>query len=84
MMDLTLNENARKGRMMSTAKFPVGTKFKTRGKAPKVGEVVDIYYTYNQMGELVKIQYVTVTETMGQPVYNYETPEATIARGLIE
>ena len=65
------------------ARWPIGTKFKTRGKHPKDAEVVDILKTYNNSGELVRIRYVAVTYTMGQPVYDYDVPDTTIARSKI-
>lgn len=65
-------------------KYPIGTKFKTRGKAPRVCTVVDYHTTTNLAGEVVKERYVATHEFMGQIVTDYDVCAVTIARGLIE
>lgn len=65
-------------------KYPVGTKFKTRGKAPKICTVVDYYVTTNLKGEIVKQCYVATHEFLGQTIIDRDIPSSTIARGLIE
>lgn len=63
--------------------YPIGTLFKTRGKAPRLCTVVDIYKTYNLAGELVKTRYVATHEFCGQLVNDYDVVATTIAMGLI-
>lgn len=69
---------------MTEPKYPTGTKFKTRGKHPKVCEVVDIWKTYNSKNALVRLRYVATHVFNGQLVFDYDVPETTIAMGLIE
>ena len=64
--------------------YPIGTKYKTRGKAPRLCEVVDILKTYNLAGELVKTRYVAVHDFMGQKVTDYDVVKTTISMGLCE
>ena len=63
--------------------FKIGTQFKTRGKAPRLCTVVDIYQTYNLAGELVKTRYVATHEFCGQFVADYDVVASTIAMGII-
>lgn len=63
--------------------YPIGTQFKTRGKAPKLCTVVDILKTYNNANELVKVRYVATHPFMGQNVTDYDVPATTIAMGLV-
>lgn len=63
--------------------YPIGTKFMTRGKAPRESEVIDIHTTYNHKGELVKTRYVTKHLFMGQIVISHDIPETSIKMGLI-
>jgi hypothetical protein len=60
--------------------YPIGTQFKTRGKAPRL---TDILKTYNSAGELVKIRYVAQHDFMGQKVNDYDVVATTIAMGLM-
>ena len=62
--------------------YPIGTKYKTRGKAPRLCEVVDILKTYNSKGELVKTRYVATHSFMGQTVTDYNVVKTTIAMGI--
>lgn len=62
--------------------FPIGTKFKTQGKHPRLCTVVDIWKTYNSNNELVHVRYVATHEFMGQIVTDYDVVETTIKRGL--
>ena len=64
--------------------YAIGTKFKSRGKSPRLCTVIDILKTYNSKSELVKTRYVATQEFMGQVVTDYDLPAATIAMGLIE
>lgn len=64
-------------------KYPIGTKFKTRGKAPRECVVVDYLTTTNMQGDIVKQRYVAQHTFLGQTVADYDVVETTIARGLI-
>ena len=70
--------------MIQTAKYPIGTKFKTNGKNPKYCEVIDIHYTYNSKIELIDIKYVASHEFCGQIVIEKNIPQITIDMGLIK
>ena len=63
--------------------FGPGTTFKTMGKNPNLCTVVDIHYTYNLQGELVKKRYIATHQFMGQTVKG-EYPVVSIQRGLVE
>lgn len=69
--------------MNATQRFPVGTRFRTRGKCPRECVVVDYHVTRNLAGEIVKARYVATHQLMGQDVVDLDVPEATIAMGLI-
>ena len=60
----------------------IGTKYSTRGKAPRECEVVDIWKTYNSKGELVKTRYVATHKFMGQVVTDYDVVKTTIQMGM--
>jgi hypothetical protein len=64
--------------------YEIGTKYKTRGKAPRLCEVVDILKTYNSKGELVKTRYVATHLFLGQIVTDYDVSKTTIAMGILE
>ena len=64
-------------------KYPIGTKFKTRSKAPRECVVVDYLTTTNMQGDIVKQRYVAQHTFLGQTVTDYDVVETTIARGLI-
>lgn len=66
------------------ARFEIGTQYKKRGRAGLIGIVKDIHYTYNLIGKLVKIEYVTVHLFCGQWVTEKGVCDATIARGIVE
>jgi len=61
----------------------IGTEFTTRGKHPRICQVVDIHKTYNYLGDLVKTRYVAVHDFMGQAVIERDIPATTIKRGMI-
>ena len=64
--------------------YPVGTKFKTRGKYPKICTVIDYYTVTNLDGEVVDNFYVAEHEFMGQTIVDRNVPVSTIAMGLIK
>ena len=72
--------------MVSDARAPrfgPGTTYRTRGKHPRECEVVDVLFTYNLAGELVRVRYVTIHTLMGQEIQDIDVVETTIAMGLI-
>lgn len=64
-------------------KFPIGTKFKTRGEHSRECTVTDILTTRNAAGYLVRIRYVAEHVFLGQTVTERDICEVTISRGLI-
>ena len=44
----------------------------TRGKAPRLCTVVDVWKTYNDKGEMVRLRYVSTHEFCGQTVTDYD------------
>jgi len=68
---------------MQAIEYPIGTKFKTRGKNPLVCTVIDVWKTYNKAGELVQTRYVATHDFLGMPVTDRDVVAVTIARGLI-
>lgn len=67
---------------MLEIEFKIGTVYKTRGKSPRICTVVDILKTYNHLGELVSIRYVSTHECLGQLVFNYDVVATTIKMGI--
>lgn len=65
-------------------RFEIGTKYKTRGKHPKLCIVIDVLKTYNSQGELVKLRYVSSHDFLGQKVIDWDVVDATIAMGKID
>lgn len=61
--------------------FPVGTRFKSRGKHPRDCVVVDILRTTNEAGEIVRVRHVSRHVLMGQEVIDADVPATTIAMG---
>ena len=67
--------------MKTEPRFPIGHKYSTRGRHPRVCTVTDILRTYNAAGELVKIRYVSTHEFCGQSISDSDVRETTIAMG---
>ena len=65
-----------------SAKYEIGTKYRTRGKHPRECIVTDILYTYNSKGSLVKIRYVASHEFLGQKMTDNDVLWTTIAMGI--
>ena len=63
-------------------RFPVGTLYITRHKAPKLCKVVDYHTTLNLDGDIVKSRYVSEHTLMGQVVTDSDVAEATVAMGV--
>ncbi len=70
-----------------SALYPIGHKFtrqpNKKNKNPQIEEIVDIYTTTNNKGEIVKIVYVTAVEFMGHKICDSDVQHATIVRGSI-
>lgn len=64
--------------------YPIGTKYKTRGKHPKICTVTDFLTVTNLKGEIVKTYYESTHEFCGQTVKNHEVSKTTIAMGLLK
>lgn len=71
--------------MNNNPRFPIGTRFHTRGKFPRVATVVDIHTTRNLAGEVVKLRYMATYElTPAHVVTDYDVCETSIAIRLID
>lgn len=68
--------------MEKAPRFAIGTIYQSAGKAPRLCTVVDIHRTYDNAGDLVRLEYVTIHTFAGQFVREYGVSETTIARGL--
>lgn len=71
-------------RLIKKKVYPIGTRFKTRGKHPRNAVVTDILRTYNHKNELVKIRYVAVYNFAGQQITDVDVVRTTIDLGLIK
>ena len=69
---------------MTTAIYPIGTKYTPIGKVKRECTIIDILKTYNNAGELVKIRYIATHDFMGQTVTDNDVIGTTIARGLLK
>ena len=63
-------------------KYPIGTKYLTRGKHPRLCTVTDTLKTYNSKGDLVRKRYVATHDVLGQAVTDRDIVEVTVARGV--
>lgn len=68
---------------MNTHRFPIGTKYTTRGKHALFCTVVDQLTTTNSQGEVVATSYITSHQFCGQTVTEAGVVDTTIARGLL-
>lgn len=62
--------------------FPIGTKYMTRGKHPRLCTVTDILRTYNSANDLVQIRYIATHPLAGQTVTDRDVHHATISIGV--
>ena len=62
--------------------YTVGTQYLSSGKHPHVCTVIDMWITHNLTGVIVKTQYVTIHEFMGQMVTERDVCAVTIAKGI--
>lgn len=69
--------------MINEPKYRIGQRFKTAGKNPRIATVIDIYKTYNNAGNLVKIRYVAQYPSVLNIVTDYDVCEASIAMRAI-
>lgn len=65
------------------APYPIGTRFTTRGKSPRVCIVVDVLTTHNSAGAFVERRYIAAHEFAGQTILDRTVTDTTIAMGLI-
>ncbi len=70
--------------LLPKPKYKIGTRYKTRGKHPRICTVVNIHHTYDLNGELIKTRYVSEHEFLGQVVTDFDVPQVTIDMGLID
>jgi hypothetical protein len=66
-----------------TPRFPIGTRFLTRGKHPRECTVTDYLITRNLAGEIVRTRYVATHTFCNQNITETDIVETTIARNLI-
>lgn len=64
-------------------RFPIGTKFLTRGAHPRECTVTDWLVTRNSAGFIVKVRYVAQHQFLGQIIQDSDVPETTIAMGIL-
>lgn len=62
--------------------YPIGTKFLSSGKHKRLCEIEDIYKTYNEAGELVKVRYVASYEFLGRRILDHDVNDVTVAMGI--
>ena len=68
---------------MRTQKYGAGTKFIRKSgkrKNKQVETITDVYRTYNNANELIKIRYVATHEFIGNTITDYDVLETTISR----
>jgi hypothetical protein len=63
-------------------KFPIGTQFLSSGKHPRLCEVVDVWVTFNNAGQVVHFRYVAKHTFLGQTVRQIDVLENSVARGV--
>jgi len=69
--------------MTTKPKYPIGTQFMTRGKYPRLCTVVDVWTTYANGGQVVKVRYVATHTLNGQVVTDTDVVETSIDMGKI-
>jgi hypothetical protein len=65
-------------------RYPIGLKFKPRGKHAQVHTITDILRTYNAAGELVAVRYVTEHTLAGHVITSRDICETTILMGTVQ
>ena len=68
---------------MRIQKYGVGTNFIRKSgkrKNKQVETITDVYRTYNNANELIKIRYVATHEFIGNTITDYDVLETTISR----
>jgi len=64
-------------------RFKIGQRFTLRrGHAVRDAEIMDIHTTFNAKGESVKLRYVVRYVFCGQPTWDHDVVDTTIARAL--
>lgn len=68
---------------MQHHRFPIGTKYATRGRNRQVHTVTDQLTVTNSRGAVVAVRYVAEHQFCGQTVVDRDVVDTTIARGLL-
>ena len=63
--------------------YPIGTAYQSSGKHKHTCTVIDVHKTYNSLGVLVKLRYVSQHQFLGQTVTDYDVVPTTIKRALM-
>ena len=70
---------------MNNYYYAIGTTFKKVGrKHTQVETIVDVLFTRNLKGDLVRIRYISEHEFLGQKIKDCDVIHTTVSRGLIE
>jgi len=64
-------------------KFKIGTKFNMPYETVPAAEVIEIYSTYNNAGELTGIRYAAQFVRRGHKMIDFRVKEITVEHGLI-
>lgn len=64
-------------------RYPIGQKYRKRGKGYHLCTVTDVHTTFNSKGEVVKQRYVATHELLGQTIVETDIVETTISMGLV-
>ena len=65
-------------------RFPIGTKYETRGKVKRICTVTEQLTVTNSKGEIVKEYYESQHEFCGQIVTDHDVRDVTVARGACQ
>ena len=64
-------------------RFPIGTKYMSSGKYPKLCEVVNYEVTFNKDSELLKFRYTSKNELMTQEIIIHDVVYTSIIRRVL-
>lgn len=64
-------------------RFPIGTKYTTGGKHPRIATITGQHTTIDQDGNVVRERYVSVHEFLNRVIQETDIPDTTVARGLL-
>lgn len=63
-------------------RFPIGTRYLSGGKCPRLCTIVDHWRTFNLAGELVRERYVSEYRFLDQIMSDADVIETSIAMGI--